>query len=172
MELFPVNEPAGWHQQQHAETEGTMASKAAAKQSDKTGTILDSEATAQDRIGPFAFDAMATLPGPDRTAQHPSMPEGHEPGNLELGSAPPCKLASEPFGIGFFAQGPYAVRKSLLRRRLAIIKRFEKRVALARRPVPSLWPGSDHGSNSCLEIEAPTGGPIRRECSHLDFAEA
>jgi hypothetical protein len=71
MELFPVNEPAGRHQQQHAETERTMPSEARAKQPGETGTILDSEATAQDRIGPFAFDAMATLPRPDRAAQHP-----------------------------------------------------------------------------------------------------
>jgi hypothetical protein len=163
MELLSVNEPAGWHQQHHAETEGAMPAEAAAKQPGETGTILDSEAAAQDRIRPFAFDAIATLPRPGRTAQHPGTPEGHEPGGLYLGSAPPRKLASEPFGIGIFAQGPCAVRKSLLRGRREIIKRFEKRVALVRRPVPSLWAGSDDGSNSRLEIKPSTGGPIHRQ---------
>jgi hypothetical protein len=167
-----VNEAAGWHQQQHAKTESAVAPEASAQQASETGTVLDLKAPAEDRVGPFAFNAAAPVAYAARTAQHPGAPKSNKSGDLEISGVPPRKLARKPFGVGIFAQGPRVVRESILGRRLVINQCFEKRVALVRRPIPSLRACSDHGSNSRLEIEPMPDPPFRGQSLDLNFVQA
>jgi len=169
--LLPVNEPARRYKQQHAKTESAVSANAAAEQFAETGAILDLEPTAQNRVGSFAFDAAATLARSNRTAQHSGPTESYELGDLKTGGVSPSQLAGEPLGIDVFTKRPPSMRGSRGRRRLLIIKGFEKRVALAGGPVPSLEARSNNRSNARLEIEPPTGGPIHRQFTHLDVLE-
>jgi hypothetical protein len=170
--LFLGNEAAQRHHQQHAETEGTVTSNASGKQLGKTGGVLDPEAAAHNRIGAFAFDVMATLPGPCGTPKHPGLPEGYEPDDFEAGGVPPRKLAREPLGVGNFTQRPCVVPQPIFWWRLAVIERFEKRVALTSRSLPSPWAGSNDGSNSRLEIEPTPYSPSRWEGADLNSGRA